>query len=201
MGVVGAEPEEPCVKGAVIREMMIWYVARCGRLEAERVFHAIPPEKARALRRAEPAFGIQANTWYPMSLLGPMLDAVMARSPDEGRELAREANAALVPRLIRGLYRFVFEMAASPERYAQMVPMLWRRLHTTGRRSMVIRSRGEAFSTIEEWPGHHPLLCWTVIYTMAFVFEAMGYRTWEVERVACVAHGGARCETVLRYSR
>jgi predicted hydrocarbon binding protein len=56
-------------------------------------------------------------------------------------------------------------------------------------------------SVLEDWPGHHPLLCWTVIYTMAFVFEAMGYKAWEVERVACVGHGGSHCASVLRYRK
>jgi len=31
------------------------------------------------------------------------------------------------------------------------------------------------------------------------VFSAVGYKDWEVERVACVAHGAKRCETILRY--
>ena len=63
------------------------------------------------------------------------------------------------------------------------------------------RAPGEALSVLEDWPGHHPLLCWTVIYTMAFVFEAMGYKAWEVERVACVGHGGSHCASVLRYRK
>jgi hypothetical protein len=199
VGVLGAHSEEPCVKGAVLRETMIWYVTRFGRVEADRIFRAIPPERARVLHRVEPAFGIRASTWYPMSLLCPMLDAVTQGTLDEGRSLAREANAAVVPRMIRGLYKVLFDAVATPTRYVRQVPHYWRRLHTTGQRSMVLRSPGEAVSVIEDWPGHHPLLCWTVIYTMAFLFEAMGYKTWEVDRVACVAHGGRRCETILHY--
>jgi hypothetical protein len=203
---LGVNPEqgeaEPSVRGAVVREMMIWYVAQFGRVSAERVFAAIPQAaRARYLKRAEPAFGIVSNAWYPMSLLRPMLDAVSAGLPDEGRDLAREANASVVPRVIRGFYKVLFDLAATPETYARHVPRLWRRLHTTGARSMRIRSPGDALSAIDDWPGHHPLLCWMVIYTMVYAFEAMGFKKCEVERVSCVDHGGSRCETVLRYGR
>jgi hypothetical protein len=184
-----------------MREMLIWYVTRYGRVEADRVFRAIPPDRAKILSRAEPAFGILSSNWYPMSLVRPVLDAATAGLTDEGRALVREANSVMVPRMIRGVYKVFFDMVATPDRYARHVQRLWRRLHTTGDRAMVIRKPGEAFSVVEHWPGHHPTLCWTVIYTMAYVFEAMGYKTWEVERVACVAHGGKRCETVLHYRR
>jgi len=36
---------------------------------------------------------------------------------------------------------------------------------------------------------------------MAYVFEAMGYRHWSVERLTCVAHGGERCETLLKFKK
>jgi hypothetical protein len=193
--------DEPCVKGAVVREMMIWYVTGYGRLEADRIFRAIPPEHARTLSRSEPAFGLLSSAWYPMSLLRPVLDAACEGRSDEGREYAREANAVVVPRMIRCVYKVLFDMAATPERYARHIQRLWRRLHTTGDRTMMIRAPGEAFSVVERWPGHHPMLCWATIYTMAYVFEAMGFKKWEVDRVACVAHGAKRCETVLTYRR
>jgi hypothetical protein len=199
--VVGPTADEPCIKGAVLREMLIWYVTRFGRVEADRLFRSVPPEHARLLHRSEPAFGILSTNWYPMSLLRPVLDAAVEGLPDEGRAIAREANATVVPRMIRGVYKVLFDMAATPERYARHVPKMWHSLHTTGRRSMSIRAPGEALSVVEDWPGHHPLICWAVIYTMAYLFQAMGYKTWEVERVACVAHGAARCETILQYRK
>jgi hypothetical protein len=192
---------EPCLKGSVMREMLIWYVARYGRVEANRVFCAIPAPHSRTLNPQEPAFGILSSSWYPMSMIRPVLDAATEGLNDEGRALVREANSVMVPRMLRGVYKVFFDMVATPDRYARHVPRLFRRLHTTGDRSMLIRRPGEAFSVVENWPGHHPTLCWTVIYTMGFVFEAMGYKTWEVERVACVSHGGKRCETVLHYRR
>ncbi|MGH7296415.1 MAG: hypothetical protein ACRELB_15865, partial [Polyangiaceae bacterium] len=135
------------------------------------------------------------------TLTHPMLDSLVARAGNEGKEMARDANREVVPRMIRGVYRVLFRAVASPELYARHVPRLWRRLHTTGDRAVVIRAPGEALSTTTRWDGHHPMLCWMTIYTMVYVFEAMGYRQWTVERLACVSHGGDRCETLLRYAK
>ena len=193
---------EPQIKGAAIREFILWYDRKYGHEETARLVEGLPGPLLTVLDVSRPALGILGASWYPTSITHPMLDRVaLLRGGDEGRELAREANREVVPRMIRGIYRVLFEAAATPERYAQHVPRLWRRLHTTGERSMELRGEGEAFSVVADWPGHHPVLCWMTIYTMAHVFEAMGYRHWSVDRVECVSHGGKRCETVLQYRR
>jgi hypothetical protein len=201
--VVAYDPiaEEPKVKGALVREMLLWYGARFGHEATARLAEAVPPHLASLVDASQPALGILAASWYPMALITPMLDRVLEGCHDEGRELARDANRDVVPRLIRGVYRIAFRAVASPELYARHVARLWRRLHTTGDRSMTLRAPGEALSVVENWPGHHPLVCWLTIYTMAYVFEAMGYKQWTVERLCCVGHGAARCETVLRFAR
>jgi hypothetical protein len=193
--------EEPKVKGALVREMLLWYGGRFGHEATARLAARVPPALAPLIDPSLPALGILASSWYPVSLTHPMLDAAMEGQHDEGRELAREANRDVVPRLIRGVYRIAFRATASPELYARHVGRLWRRLHTTGDRSMVLRAPGEAFSVVESWAGHHPFVCWMTIYTMAYVFEAMGYKRWTVDRLACVGHGAARCETVLRFAK
>jgi len=189
------------MKGAAMREMLLWHDGRYGHEATVRLAEKVPPHLARMIDPTQPALGILASTWYPVSLSHPMLDRVIEDRGDEGRELAREANRDVVPRMIRGVYKILFDVAASPELYARHVGRLWRRLHSTGDRSMVIRGPGEALSTVESWRGHHPFVCWSTVYTMAYVFEAMGYRRWSVERLACVGHGAARCETLLRYEK
>jgi hypothetical protein len=192
---------EPRVKGAVVREMLLWYEDRFGHDALARLLRRIPREQAQLLAPGAPAFGVLASTWYPSSLVNAILDVVCEETDDEGREIARMANAVVVPRMIHGVYRVLFTLVATPERYARHVPRLWRGLHTTGERTMKIRAPAEAFSATESWAGHHPTLCWVTIYTMAYVFEAMGYRTWDVDRIACVSHGARRCETVLRFQK
>ena len=153
------------------------------------------------LNLARPGLGILGASWYPTTLTHAMLDRIAERHGHEGRDLAREANHDVVPRMIRGIYRMAFRTVASPELYARHVQRLWRRLHTTGERSMELRDDGEAISRVADWAGHHPVLCWVTIYTMAYVFEAMGYKHWTVDRLACVGQGAKCCETTLRYRK
>jgi hypothetical protein len=192
---------EPQIKGAAVRELLLWHDGKYGHEETATLVEGLPPPLLGMLDVARPGLGILGASWYPTALTHPMLDRIAARHGHEGRELAREANRDVVPRMIHGIYRMAFRAVASPELYARHVPRLWRRLHTTGDRSMELRDGGEALSIVADWPGHHPVLCWVTIYTMAYVFEAMGYKHWTVDRLACVSHGAPRCETILRYRK
>lgn len=196
-----AQPAEPAIKGSTMREFLLWHDRQHGHEATVDLVKDLSPAAMALVNPTQPALGILSSSWYPISVTHPMMTRVVARCGNEGREFAIEANREVVPRMIKGVYRVMFQAAATPELYARHVGRLWRRLHTTGERAMVIRAPGEALSTIEDWPGHHPLACWLTIYTMAFVFEAMGYKKWTVERRACIGHGAARCETILRYGK
>jgi hypothetical protein len=189
------------MKGATIREFLLWYEAKLGREALLDLLADVPPSGLSLISPAMPALGILSSSWYPMSLTHPMLTRAADRCGREGREFAMEANREVVPKMIRGVYRIMFLAVASPELYARHIGRMWRHLHSTGDRTMTIRAPGEALSIVENWAGHHPMACWVAIYTMAFVFEAMGYREWSVERLTCVAHGAGRCETVLLYRK
>ncbi len=191
---------EPAIKGSVVREFLLYYDRRYGHAATAQLVEGLPPHYASQIDVTQPALGILGASWYPVSLTNPMMTRAMAGWRYEGRELANECAADAVPRLISGVYRTLFDLTASPELYAKHLPRLWRRLNTTGERSLEIREPGVALSRVWNWPAHHPLGCWMAIYTMAHVFGAMGYTRWTVERRACVGHGGKVCETVLRYA-
>jgi len=192
---------EPATKGSTIREFLLWHERRYGHEATLDLAADLTPAAMAMINPTLPALGILSSSWYPMSVTHPMLSRVQARCGNEGRDFAIEANREVVPRMIRGVYRVMFKAVVSPEMYARHVGRLWRQLHTTGTRSMTIRAPGEALSVLEDWPAHHPVSCWLTIYTMAQVFEAMGYKKWSVDRLSCVGHGAARCETLLRYAR
>jgi hypothetical protein len=194
--------DEPKIKGASIRECLLWHDRRYGHEETLLLTERLPPHLLAMLHPAQPALGILGASWYPCTLVHNMCDRLLElRGGGDGRELALAANREVMPRIMHGMYRMVLRTVGSPELYAHHVQRLWRRLHTTGERSITLHEPDEAFSVVENWPGHHPLLCWLTIYTMAYMFETMGYKRWSVERVACVSQGGARCETLLRYRR
>jgi hypothetical protein len=194
-------PSEPATKGSTIRELLLWHDRRYGHEATVALLRDLEPAAMAMVNPTLPALGILSSTWYPMSVTHPMLSRVEERCGNEGRDFAIEANREVVPRMIRGVYRVMFQTVMSPELYARHVGRLWRQLHTTGTRSMTIRAPGEAVSVLEDWGAHHPVACWMTIYTMANVFEAMGFKRWSVERLTCVGHGAARCETLLRYAR
>jgi hypothetical protein len=197
----GTGPTEPAIKGSMMRELLLWHDRRFGHDETVQLAQDLPPEARALIDTTQPALGILSASWYPMSVTHPMMSRVAERGGNEGRDFAMQANREVVPRMIRGIYRTMFDVAATPELYAKHVGRLWRRLHTTGERSMDLRAPGEALSRVDRWTGHHPLACWLTIYTMAFVFEAMGFKHWTVERLTCASHGADRCETLLKYKK
>ncbi len=192
----------PLIKGAVLREFLLWYERRAqGTTNVAAIFATFAPELAALVKPSLPALGILASTWYPAALSHAFLDAMLAIEGcgDEGRSMARQANRDIVPRMIRGVYKMLYRTVASPELYARHVGRHWHKLHSTGDRSFVIRAPGEGHSVVANWPGHHPTLCWITIHTMVSLFEMMGYEHVAAERTRCVSHGGAECATVLRW--
>ena len=187
------------LKGAAIREFLLWYERKHGARALADLVVGLEAPLAGLVRTDAPALGILASAWYPSALVHRILDRVCENRSDEGRGMARDANAEVVPRMIRGVYAMLFRAVGSPTLYALNVDRQWHRLHSTGRREVRVTSKAECFSTVSDWTGHHPMLCWVTIYTMVYVFHAMGYGHVVPERVECVSHGGTRCATVLRY--
>jgi hypothetical protein len=189
----------PLVKGAAVREFLLWYERKRGGESSADLLSSLPPDLAEHVHPELPALGILASTWYPSALAHHLCDRLCEGRTDEGQLLARDANAEVVPRMIKGIYAVLFRAVASPTLYAMNVDRQWRRLHTTGKRNIEVRDRHEAFSTVTAWDGHHPMLCWITIYTMVYVFHAMGFEHVSADRVECVTHGAKRCATILRY--
>ena len=187
------------IKGSVMRELALWHERQFGPYATSALAADLPPELDRLVDRKRPALGLLASTWYPCELAHTMCDRAIDGVTDEGRAIAREANRDIVPRMIHGIYKVLYQSVASPELYAKHVGRQWKKLHTTGERSFVIRAEGQALSTIRNWDGHHPFLCWMMIYTMASLFEAMRFHDVTVDRLSCVAHGADECATVLRW--
>ena len=113
--------------------------------------------------------------------------------------MAQRASARVVARVHQGIYRFIFRNVATPERYAKHIQRLWNMLHSTGTRRIVLASDHSADSFVEDWAGHHPLLCTVTVHTMVGIFQVMGLNTVRATQLECVARGGARCHTRLQW--
>lgn len=188
------------IKGSLLREFLIWYVEREGEAILEPMVQSLSPDDRRLVDLASPALGLLASTWYPCTLVHGLLDFCgRGLSREEQRKLAREGNAFVVPRMVRGTYRVLFERLATPSLYARFIQPAWRQLHTTGERSMKLIGDHEVDSEVSNWPCHHPLLCDLTVETMTSVFQLMVGTPVQATRISCVSEGGARCRTLLRW--
>ncbi|MCC7539924.1 MAG: hypothetical protein IT379_27130 [Deltaproteobacteria bacterium] len=191
---------EPSIKGAAFRELILWYGRSWdgGRERLQSIVADLPPRLATLVRPNEPALGLLASTWYPSALCNTMLDGVCAGlSPAVRARMVREGTEAVATTLLRGLYKWLFAMLASPERYARYIGRGWRQLHSTGERYMAITGPGRAESAILDWDGHHPVLCEITTETMSVLFTQMGCKQVRTTRTACVSSGAADCRTML----
>jgi hypothetical protein len=159
------------------------------------------PEDRALLEPGAPGLGILGSTWYPSPLVHAVLDVIAENmGRDAQHRFVRDACAAVIPRMVAGPYRALFQLLASPSLYARLIQHAWRQLHTTGERTMVLPRPGEAESEISSWPGHHPMLCDVTVETMAALFRIMLKTDVTVTRVACVSDGAPRCRAVLRWT-
>jgi hypothetical protein len=189
------------VKGAAVRELLAWSLERLAPGTGERMIGRMRPEDRALLVPDAPALGIRGSKWYPSPLVHSVLDVFAESVGGEAQHgFMRDACAAVIPRMVAGPYRALFGLLASPSLYARLIQHGWRQLHTTGQRSMVLPRPGEAESQINNWSGHHPILCEVTVETMATLFRVMLRSDIQVQRVACVSEGAPCCRALLRWS-
>ncbi len=197
---MSAEPPTPHVKGSALAYWLAWYAERHDPSALARIAARIPAEARGDIDPASPTLGVIPTAWYPALAVGQILDGVTeGMSAKERARLIEESTAAGVEQGIRGIFRLAFELLATPERYAKHIQRFWNQLHDTGTRRVEIVGPGEAISIIEDWPGHHPLLCAVTMETMAAVFRRMGLEDVEVVRVECVGAHDERCKAIVRW--
>ena len=182
------------IKGAAVREFLVWYAQRYTPGELRAAVESLPPPLCVLFDAHGDAAGILVSSWYDSAAVGALIDAVFARIPAAEHETAvREGASAAVTASARGIYRFVLERI-SPEIYCRNIQRLWGMLHDTGQREIVVVEPGHARSTTRDWAGHHPVLCMATSETMRAVFEIMGCHDVRVRRVSCIGRGSTRPE-------
>lgn len=174
------------IKGAAVREFLLWYAQRYSPGALREAVESLPPALRVLFDDDGEAAGILVSSWYDSAAVGALIDAVFARIPEGEHERAvRDAANAAVAASARGIYRFVLERI-SPEIYCRNIQRLWNMLHDTGQREIVTLGPGHVRSITREWEGHHPALCMGISETMRAVFEIMGCEDVQVQRVSCI---------------
>ncbi|NMB76284.1 MAG: hypothetical protein GYA21_14275 [Myxococcales bacterium] len=197
-----APRHEPTIKGAMVREFLIWHAKKFGRESTIDLLSGIPGKDYLDLDTGREVFGFLANEWYPVVVVHSMLDrmeAIHGKAAMPG--LIREGTSYMVDATLRGIYRFLFRIMANPLSYSRHIQKAWRSLHSTGEREVILVGEGHAESTTRDWAGHHRWLCRTTSETMRRIFEIMGYTRVELDIQQCVSDGDALCRTVLLFSK
>lgn len=187
------------MRGAAFRELLIWHARKFGQAELDRV--AEHAGLADQLTTGSPSLGVLASRWYRAELVHALLDS-MARdwSLEQRRIFALEASDEVMRATLRGVYRLLFRMMATPERYAKHSPKLWRAYYDSGDFSVDQPEAGRAICRITEWNAHHPFACELNWGAAGAIYRAMGCRDVHVEREACVAGSERECRFVTTWS-
>lgn len=180
------------MKGGAIREFFAWYQQKFGLEGVREMARRVEPPELRALLDPDdPIVNFLASSWYPARLVHVMLEIGMeGRTELEVERLARDAARHVVANSMGSAYRAILKKLGSPQIYARMIPRMWRQLHDTGDRSVIITSEGHATSKIANWAGHHRLVCLLSTALMCAIFEQMGCKNVKWSCVHCIARGG-----------
>ena len=179
------------VKGLSIVELAKGIRREYGADALARMVAALPAPFRHGLRADLENLGILAGTWYPIEILNSLYDQLAADlSAAEQHRLAQTIGKEYVDRLLRGIYRFIFESLMTPERYVAHAQRLWDQGCDTGKLELTQVSPQRVDGRILDWPGHHPLGCEVAHHIGVHIYLAMGCRGVK-SRYQCKAQSGA----------
>lgn len=182
------------------REFLAWYERRHGSAPVVAAVAEVERRHRVGLVPEGPYFGVLASRWYRAEAVHDLLDRLTAdRSEAELARMADDAASAIMGHMLRGVYRTLFSLIATPERYARHAGKLWSTQYDTG--SIVIEVTGttEHRITFVDWASHHPFICRMNMAAARPIFEAMQCQDIHVQRLGCISTGAAACENLVRW--
>ncbi len=177
----------PSIKGLVFREFVRWYEDTRGREATLRAYGALSESLRAHLDPDRECFGILAGSWYPVDIIGGMLESITWGLTLEQRSaLLRSGVQHSVGATLTGVYKVLFKTLVTPERHAKYAQKIWDNYSNTGtvHGRMLGEHRSEQW--VVDWSGHHPLLCELSIWSLTVFHEHMGCTNVKVSRSACV---------------
>lgn len=94
---------------------------------------------------------------------------------------------------LSGLFRTVFLMAASVERYPRVASILWQRYYQSGDLRLELLGNRGIQTEVWNWRSHHPLLCDVAHECTRVIFREMGCQITSTFRERCVSRGDPCC--------
>jgi hypothetical protein len=182
------------IKGTAFREFLVWYGTRYGR---ERIARAV--QRHRQFDDASVDLGVLPNVWYPAPLVHALIDELTEGfTQDELAVMAQDAATEIMKKTLRGVYRAVFNLFVTPDRYRRHIDKLWSLHYDNGRPLIEVVGPGAHRVRYVDWAGHHPFVCTLNMSSAIPIYEAMGCRDVSWSRVSCTDAGGT-CESLVRW--
>jgi len=188
------------IKGFAFSEFLTWYGHRCGRPTVTAALAAARAKHPVELDLTRDGFGILASQWYSAEFVHAVLDEVMRNhSTDELHVIVTEAAQAIMDKMLRGMYRAVFAICVTPERYVRHVDKVWRLQYDSGQPIILATHPKEHRIHYRDWRSHHPLICRLNMASARPIYGAMGCQETRYTPLSCVSTGAARCESVVAW--
>lgn len=182
------------IRGAAFREFLIWYEIRFRGPALARAIESIPVRFRARLDLDAPAFGVSGSAWYPATLVHGLVDGLLwGLSPEERSAIARESGEFVTEQTIRGSFRTLFELIATPERCARHAQRMWRAYYETGASTVTRVSPACYEQRVEGWAEHHPFICEMHAAAAVVLYRSMGCDRPRVQRTGCVSEGMPAC--------
>lgn len=188
------------IKGAAFREFTVWYERTQGSERLRSGITALPESARLHLQPDREALGILAATWYPAKVVHSLLDALLhGVSENERRAMARDAAEAVMRATLRGIYRVLFRMMATPQLWARYGHRLWSMHYDTGELDYELRDATHMISTVRDWWSHHPFICELNCAASYPIFSEMGCADVEAVQEACISRGDEHCVYAIQW--
>jgi hypothetical protein len=185
------------IKGAAFREFLIFYSQR---VDPARVAAAVRAIESSALSAERADFGVMQNVWYPAELVHELLDRLTEGFTEQELErMAQDAAIHVMSATLRGVYKTMFSLIATPERYARHIPKLWRVHYDNGEPAILTRGPNEHRISFLAWESHHPFVCRLNMAAALPIYEAMGCKGVSWRRAHCKSQGGEHCTAIVTW--
>jgi hypothetical protein len=189
------------IKGAAFVEFLRFCEKEFGQERLHAAVMSIPITVRHPLSLSLPALGVLPSTWYSAATVHALIDALLfGVGMDERRRMAANISKAVMDATLRGVYRALFRVVATPERYARYASRLWTAYYDTGHFSIEMPDPNTAVATVVDWPSHHSFICELNRGAAEAIYTAMGLKNVVTTRAACIDGGAQTCRFVSRWS-
>ena len=113
--------------------------------------------------------------------------------------MASEAAISIMGRTIRGIYKSVFALVVTPDRYIKHIDKIWLLNYDNGRPVVTIVEPRVHLVRTENWRSHHPMICRLNMAAGKPIYEAMGCKDVVVRRLGCISDAAKACESIVSW--